>query len=369
MDVSLSLEYRTREEDDLANLYANQHERLDNFIFMYAIPSQLFRRYGVELYSSLGYLLLFGLFFLIIFVPGLIITAATAWWVGMPPLRLALIAASLAFLNVLALIGAQVPAYKISALHRFLRDSDQIRKLMVWDRKWFGPRRSLLMGGSIGLAFLVVLYLLNYLVIGIHLPAIVLWICAVIAVFLGQFSFSTSMIFFEFKKLSTCRFDLYRLNPFDTFALQKTSRGLKQLGMVSTFSLPCFLLVLLFVLPQGSALNIPITAGFLLLTYVAVVIGILFPLGFLGTIVKNEKWRLLTPIQTDLNQIAEGLPNLSNSDYRHYVQLQSIYQTLHDTKESFLSLGALARIGGALLLSTTTVLLTSVVQAYLQKLI
>ncbi len=49
--------------------------------------------------------------------------------------------------------------------------------------------------------------------------------------------------------------------------------------------------------------------------------------------------------------------------------MQSIYHTLHDAKETFLSLGALARIGGALLLSTTTVLLTSVVQAYLQKLL
>jgi hypothetical protein len=191
----------------------------------------------------------------------------------------------------------------------------------------------------------------------------------VIAVFLGQFSFSTSMIFFEFKKLSTCQFDLYRLNPFDTFAIQKTSRGLKQLGMVSTFSLPCFLLVLLIVLPQGSALNIPITASFLLLNYLAVVIGILFPLGFLGNIVKAEKWRLLTPLQAEMNQIAAGLPNISNSEYRHYMHLQSIYQALHDAKDSFLSLGALARIGGALLLSTTTVLLTSVVQAYLQKIL
>ena len=161
MDATIPLDAQSEDEETLANAYANQHELLDNFIFMYALPARLFRRYGIELHSGLGYFLLFGIFFLTIFIPGLIITAVTSWWVGMPPLRLALVSASLAVLNVLALSMAQPAAYKISALHRVLRDVEQIRALMVWDRLWFGPKMSALMGGSITIVLLVILYLLN----------------------------------------------------------------------------------------------------------------------------------------------------------------------------------------------------------------
>ena len=33
----------------LADAYADRHERLDNFVFMYAIPSRLMARLGIEL--------------------------------------------------------------------------------------------------------------------------------------------------------------------------------------------------------------------------------------------------------------------------------------------------------------------------------
>jgi len=176
-------------------------------------------------------------------------------------------------------------------------------------------------------------------------------------------------VFFEFRKLSTCRFDLYKLNPFDTYALQQTSAGLKQLGMVSMTSLPFFLLVLLMVFPGGSDLNVPITAGFLFVAYLATAIGILFPLGFLGGLVRAEKWRLLGPLQAELNQLADGIPAMSKDEHEYFIRLQTYYQTLRDTKDSFLSVSSVARIGGALLLSTVTVILTAVVQEYLERFI
>ena len=365
MDGAVLSEIRSPEEVTLANVYADQHERLENFIFMYAAPARLFKKLGIEFHSSRGYLLLTGIFFLTIFVPGLIIAALTSGWAELTPLSLMLVSASLAVLNVAALIIAQKAAFKISALHRFLRDLEQIRRLITWDRQWFGPKISALMGGIITLAFLGLLYLLNLYVDGIKLSAIILWICAVITVFLGQFSFSTTMIFFEFKKLSSCRFELYKLNPYDTFSIQKTSTGLKQLGMVSTISLPCFLLLLLLVLPEGSTLNIPITGGFLFMAYLAVAIGILFPLRFLGDIVKAEKWRLLGPIQAELNQMVDRIKAPSKDDYEYFIRLQSIYQILRDTKDNFLSFSSVARIGSALLLSTITVVLPSIIQKYL----
>lgn len=365
MDVTTLSETQSPEAAALANIYANQHERLDNFIFMYAAPSSLFRKLGIEIYSRRGYLLLVTIYFFTIFIPGFILTALTSQWAEMPFLRLVLAAASLSVLNVIALIIAQAAAYKISALHRTLQDVEQIRALIQWDRRWFGPGISALMGGIISLALLIILYLLSFSLNGIRLPATTLWICAVITVFLGQFSFSTTMVFFEFKKLSTCRFGLYKLNPYDTFQLQRTGTGLKQLGMVSTFSIPLFLLVLLLVLPEGSSLNVPITAGFLFMYYLAAAVGILFPLGFLGEIVKAEKWRLLGPIQAELNQLTARLRSLSKDDYEYFIHLQTLYQTINTTKDSFLSFSSIARIGGTLLFATVSVVIPAIIEKFL----
>lgn len=364
-DVTISSEIRSQEEVALANTYACQHERLDNFIFMYAVPSRLFKKYGIELYSQQGYFLLFGLFLVIIFIPGLILTALTSQWDEMNPIRLAGLAIVLSALNVLALFLAQTAAFKISALHRTLRDLEQIQALISWDRVWFGPKISALMGSTISVVLLAILYWLNFSVNGISLPATILWICAVVTIFLGQFSFSTMMIFYEFKKLSACCFELYKLNPYDTFQIQRTSTGLKQLGLVSTITLPLFLLVLLIVLPGGSSLNVPVTGGFLFMSYLATAIGILFPLGFLGDIIKAEKWRLLNPLQVELNQLATKLQALSKNDYEYFMRLQTSYQNIRNTRDSFLSIGAIARIIGTLLLATFSVVLPAVIQRFL----
>lgn len=259
----------------------------------------------------------------------------------------------------------QTAAYKISALHRTLRDVEQIRALIKWDQQWFGPKISALMGGIITLGILIILYWLHLSVNGIRLPVSVLWICAVITVFLGQFSFSTMMVFFEFKKLSTCRFVLYQLNPYDTFQLQRTSAGLKQLGRVSTVTLPLFLVVLLMVLPSGSSLNIPITAGFLFMAYTATAVGILLPLRFLGEIVKAEKWRILSPIQAELNGLPRALASMSRDDYEYFTRLQTLYATIRHSSDSFLSLSSVTRIAGSLLLATFSVVLPVLVQRLL----
>jgi hypothetical protein len=365
MDVITSAEIRSQEEVALANLYANQHERLDNFIFMYAIPARYFKKHGIEIHSGRGYFLFFSIFFLVIFIPGVIIAALSLGWAELSALNLALVAATLAILNVVVLIIAQTAAYKISALHRLLRYADQIRALMKWDRRWFSPKTSALMSSIIALAFLIILYILNLSVKGEKLSLLTLWVCAVITILLGQFSFSTIMVFFEFKKLATCSFELYKLNPYDTHSIQTTCTGLKQLGLASTVSLPFFLLILLLVMPEGSALNIPITAGFLLMAYIVIAIGILYPLKFLGDIIKAEKWRMLSPLQSELTQMANRIQTLSKDDYDHFIRLQMLYQAIRDAKDSFLSLSSVARIAGASLISTISVVLPSIIQKYL----
>ena len=353
----------------LADMYADRHERLDQFIVMYAIPGRLFGRLGIELHTARGYLLLGVTSFVVILLPALAVAALTSSWSRTHAVQAVLVSAALAALNVLALVWAQAAAYRISAMHRALTDERQVRSLMEWDRRWYSPVMSAVMGGAIAVVFLAILYYATLLVSGIHLSSTILWFCAVVTLFLGQYSFSTVMIFVEFRKFARSTFSLYSLSPIDTRALQETSAGLKQLGIVSVVMFPLFYLVLLTVLPRDSNLNVPLTGAFLLLSYLATAIGTLFPLKFLGNIVKSEKWRVLEPMQARLNELLPRAPTLADPEYEEFRRLKSVHDSIAASDDSFLSFGVVARIVGAVGASTLTVVATAVIQSYVSGLL
>ena len=352
----------------LADAYADRHERLERFIFMYALPARLFATHGIELQSPRGYALLFVGLLLAILVPLLAVAAASDAASEWSPLRAITISATLAFLNVLALAVAQAAAYRISALHRSLVVPAQIEALIRWDRRWYSPGMSVLVGGAIALAFVAVLELVARNFAGVGLSAPTLFVAAVIALFLGQYSYSTAMIYFEFRRFTVCRFDLFALSPIDTPALQATASGLKGVGIVSITMFPLFVLVLLSVLPEASGLTIAVTGGFLALGYLAAGVGILFPLRFLGDIVKAEKQRLLEPLQGRLNRLVPDVPAMDAAEYAAFERLQSLHRTIADSGDSLLGIGSVARVAGAAVLSTITVVITALIQTWVQRL-
>lgn len=242
-------ERKVAENRRLADAYADRHERLDEFIVMYVVPSRLFQKVGIKLRSPRGYLALGTAFFLAILLPAVVIALVTSSWDSQLTIQAVLVSAALSVLNVLAFTLAQSAAYRISAMHRALADEDQIRSLMEWDRRWYSPTMSALVGGAFAIAFMAILYFATLSVSGVELSPTTLWFCAVVALFLGQFSFSTVMIFAEFRRFTQVRFNLFALSPIDTRALQETSAGLKQIGIISVVLFPLFYLVI----PDGAA--------------------------------------------------------------------------------------------------------------------
>ncbi len=300
----------------LADAYADRHERLDRFVVMYALPRQAFGRLGIDLYSAVGYALLFAALTVTILLPAVATGALTGELAASFLVWALVLSVVLAALNVAALVLGQAAAYNISGVHRVLADDEQITSLIAWDRRWYSPAASALVGGAFALAFLTVLYVISGSIGGVALPPTTIWFGFVIALFLGQFTFSITMIFFEFRAFTRCRFDLYTLRPIETEALQRTARGLRQLGVVSIVLFPLFNLVLLSILPAGSNLNVLVTIGFLLLSYLATAVGILLPLAFLGTIVKREK--RAAPAPTGARIGVAGAPG--SADFRRRVR-------------------------------------------------
>ena len=351
----------------LADTYADRHERLDRFVVMYAVPQRVFGRLRIELYSTVGYALLFAALAVAIFVPAVATGALTGELATDFLVRALVVSLVLGALNVAALVLGQSAAYNISGVHRALADDEQVASLIACDRRWYSPAASALVGGAFALAFLAVLYVLSGSIGGVALPPVTIWFGFVIALFLGQFTFSIAMIFFEFRAFTRCRFDLYTLRPIETQALQTTARGLRQLGVVSIVLFPLFNLVLLSILPGGSNLNVLVTIGFLLLSYVATAVGILFPLAFLGTIVKREKRLHLRPLEHELKSMVPRVPQMSDTEYEEFRRLETLRNTVADSPDSFLGVGSVARIVGAAGLSTVTVVATAAIQFYLER--
>ena len=351
-----------------AEAYAARHGRVDQNVFTYTMPRALLERLGIKLHSGMGYAGLFVVFFAAILIPILAIGALTGTLSEWLPLRAVIVAGSLAILNVVTLIVVQAAVYRIVAIHRALADEDEIQALVRWDRRWYAPETSALAGGSIAIVFLVVLYLLTLNVTGIALSPATLFVSAAVALALGQYTFGNVMVSFEFRRFASSRFNLYALSPIDTYALQTASSGLKQLGIVSITLFPLSYLVLFAVLPEGSELNVAVTGAFLLLGYLATGVGILLPLHFLGEIVKAEKRRFLEPLQARLNQLVAGVPDMSREDHEAFVRLQALHGTIAASKDSFLGIGQLTRIIGAVALSTITVVAASLVQSWVQRL-
>jgi len=334
---------------------------------MYAAPQQAFARLGIALHSAFGYALLFAVLAVAILVPALAIAWLAGELTGEFAVRAVVVSVVLALLNVAALVLAKAAAYNISAVHRALADEDQVRALMAWDRRWYSPTARALVGGAFAFAFLALLYAISRSIGGAAMTPITTWFAFMVALFLGQFTFSIAMIFFEFRAFTRCRFDIYTLRPMETPALQTTARGLKQLGLVSIVLFPLFNLVLLSLLPGGSNLNVLITVGFLLLAYLATAVGILFPLSFLGTIVKREKQRHLRPLERELNAMVPRVRQMSEAEYEEFRRLETLRTAVADSPDSFLSMGSVARIVGAAVLSTVTVVATAAIQLYLER--
>ncbi len=119
----------------LADAYADRHERLDRFVVMYAVPQRVFGRLGIELYSTVGYALLFATLAVAILVPAIATGALTGALSADFLVGALVVSLVLSALNVAALVLGQSAAYNISGVHRALADDEQVASLIAWDRR------------------------------------------------------------------------------------------------------------------------------------------------------------------------------------------------------------------------------------------
>lgn len=352
----------------LANQYADQHKEMVNFVTVYFIPFHLLRRLGIQFRSTQGYLAS-GLFhLLLVLLPALIFTAITGQWASAPLVRWIIVAAGWA-----VLLGAGYPLWQaggddIVSLHRALADEEVTHKLMAWDRRWFNVRVTALVSSALALGAVVFLYVVTRHGSGAPLLAGTVWIGAALVFAVGDNIYGHFMIAVEACMMSTCRYQLYGLSPIDSLAVQWAVRGYNQGGVLSILLMTLLILAFVILLPAGSNLLAPLVVSLLLLEYLSVALGTLVPRLMIGRIIRAKKEEEMKPLRHRLNSLLPRLEELTEEQYERMQRLKETHDAIRDSPDSLLPLGEIAKVVGALLLSTITVLVTAFAQEWIAEL-
>jgi hypothetical protein len=349
---------------ELANQHADRQAWMANWYPDFFVRFRFFSRLGIELSSRLGYLASFLFYFVLIVLPALIITAIVGQLANIPLLSWIIVATAAAGLYTIGSPWAHAAADNIVLLHRALAREEEIRRLMAWDQRWYNVRIFSAVGGACALGIILVIHLLQRNAAGMQMPAGALWISAYLAWMVGQNCYLLALLFLEADRMSVCHYELYSLSPIDSLALKGAVRGYNQAGAVVLLLMTLVILGLLLLLPAKPTLMAPIVVSLLLVEYLGAAFGSVGTRLHLGHIVRAKKEQEMEPLRGELNGLVARLKELTEEEYDRMKRLQETHDAIRDSSENLLPLGDVAKVVGALALSTLTIVATAFADAY-----
>jgi hypothetical protein len=343
----------------LAGEYINHHTSLENYFINLHIEARLLRGLGIERLSWQGRLVAGLIWFLIFLLPALILTALTGEWAGAPLASWTIVAAAM---GVLAMVS--IPLFG-SAMRNMISwiwtlvDEGEMRRLSAWEHKWYRPQVYGAISGTLALAVIVPFYF-----VASHDPAApfhagTLYIGALLAFTVSQTIWGLVLMIPEANHMSTFKHELYLLSPADSVLVRQSLRGYNQFGTLTVLYMTIMILLFLILLPGSSRVVAPIVLSLLLIEYLCTAMAVLVPRFFLERIIRAEKEKEMKTLQVRLNDLLPRLEELTEEEYEKMQRLQETQDAIRDSPDSLLPLGEIAKVGGALLLSTITVVATA----------
>jgi hypothetical protein len=369
MDEATLSSWDTRPEHvrALANQHADRHARKEEYHPTFFLCFRLLRRLGIGFRSPLRYVVTFLLPFGLAVIPALVITVVAGQSASIPLLSWLIVSAALGASYSIGDPLAQAAADNIMSLHRALASEEEIHRLMAWDRRWFSIRTFSVVGVASALGLTAILYVLQRYVGGVPMLAGTLWISAYLCYALAEQSYLSFAMFMEAYRMSVCHYQLYGLSPIDSLALKRAVRGYNQVGAVFVLALTSVIFLFVLVLPASSNLIAPIVVSLLLVEYLVCALGFFAPRLFIGRIVRAAKEQGMEPLRGELNSLLAQLMQLTEEEYDGMKRLQETHDVIRDSSENLLPLGDVAKIVGALALSTLTIVATAFADAYITE--
>jgi hypothetical protein len=164
--------------------------------------------------------------------------------------------------------------------------------------------------------------------------------------------------------MSTFRYELYLLSPVDTVAVRRSVRGYNRYGVLTAVLVTAVILLLVLLLPGGSPVVAPVVLALLLVLYLCTALAVLVPRFFMGRVIEAKKDEEIGILQVRLNELLPRVGELTEEEHEEMTQIREAHDAIRDSSENLLPLGDVAKVVGALALSTLTIVATAFADAY-----
>lgn len=353
----------------LGEQYAERNRAVDNYILAFFMTFGLLRRLGVDPLSRQGRVATGLLWMTSLLGLPLIIAAVTGQWAVAEIQRWAVLAVSwgIGFMVVhrryYDLIGDRV------SLHRTMADESGLRRLIEWDRRWFNVRAMVAGGGAFVVATLVLLFSIQQPRSMAPISAGTIVIAAILLYQMGEITFVNILLGPESRILVAYRYELYRLSPIDSVALQRSIRGYNGLALSNSLLATVSIIAFVILLPAHLSLAAQIALILLIMHYLSAAFRVLLPRLAIRQIIQAQKEREMAPLQRRLNDLSARLRELTEDEYEEMKRLKETHDQIRNSSENVLPMRAIGQILGALLLPTASFLAAVVSQVDLSNLL
>jgi len=352
----------------LGEQYAERHRSLENYMLFWFVTFGLLRRLGGDPSSWRGRLAGGLLFMTFMLGLPLIIAAVTGQWALAEIQRWTVVAVTFGMGAGLYRPYHDVVDNMLS-LHRVMADESGLRRLIAWDRRWYNVRAMAPVAGAFAVAVLVLLFSIQGPTSIVPVSAGTIVVAAVLLYQVGEMTYGMLLLGPESRILGAHKYELYRLSPIDSVALQRSIRGYNGLALLNSVMTPIFILEFVILLPARPSLIAQIALVLLIMTYVSVGFVVLLPRLAMRRIIQAHKEREMAPLQSRLNALSARLRQLTEDEYEEMKRLKETHDQIRNSSENVLPVGAIGRILGALLLPTASFLAAVVSQVDLSNLL
>lgn len=336
----------------LAEQYAERHKAMENYILAWFTTFGLLRQLGIDPLSWRGRLA--NVIFVVILFLGvpLVITAATGQW-AVASIRIwAVVAVVFGVLGVAIYQPFQNAVDTFLSLHRAMADEPGLRRLIEWDQRWFNVRVTIPVAGAFALVMVVLLHFIRQRTPGVAIPAGTIVVGAMLLHQVGEIMYTVFMLGIEAGMLGDYDYELYRLSPIDSVALQQSIDGSNRIALLVGLVATIFIIGFVILLPAQSSLIGQIALALLVMTYLATGFGVLLPRLAMKRIVQLEKAREMVPLQRRLDYLSAHLRELSDADYEEMKRLKEIHDIIRDSSENVLPISTIGQLVSSLILPT-----------------
>jgi hypothetical protein len=364
-----SWEGPSKEALELSRRCTAHRTAMENFILPWHVTFWILRRMGIDPSSRLGRTIMALLVAAAIIAAPLAATAITGEWSAAPIVMWCVVGATFAALGVeiypfyVRCIGDHL------ALHRAIRNEEELRQLLAWMQRWFHVRASAPIALVISGATLAVLLLLQHRTGEAALPAGTVVIGGILIYQVAEVTYTVVLNGIESRRLASSDYALFGLSPIDSVPIRCAVRGYNRVALGHSMVATLFLIEFLMLLPASSPLTPWVALVLLAMVYFGVAFGNVLPRLGMQRIVQAEKDRRLARVQERLNQLAGRMLSPGPGERLELHRLLELHDRICASSENLLPLATVGNLVGTLLAPTLVFVLAVAGEVYLERLL